>query len=209
MRRATLLLTVVILATQAAALGFGFTVSPRFLFPLHDPYVDDGNWEQGVMAGFSFSFDISLIPGFTVGPYFGGLFPTDTYPLEWSEGDGYLCWTDLVVGARLKYSIPTGGAWRPWIFVAPGYGFLSLTVKSKSSWGTFETEYDNTGGFGLDAGIGVDYRISEVFFVGFGVDFHINTADKVELNVEGEIWDYELEESPVGLGFGFNAGINL
>jgi len=209
MRRATLLLTVVILATQAAAVGFGFTVSPRFLFPLHDPFEDDGNWERGVMAGFSFSFDISLIPGFTVGPYFGGLFPTDTYPLEWVEGDGKVFWTDLVVGARLKYSIPTGGPLRPWLSVAPGYGILSMTARAEYHGVAYETDYDNTGGFGLDAGIGVDYRISEVFFVGFGVDFHINTADKLELNVEGEIWDFELEESPVGLGFGFNAGINL
>ncbi len=209
MRRAAILPAVVILASQAAAVGLGFTVSPRLLFPLHDPYIDGGNWDRGVMLGFSFSFDISLFPGLDVGPYFGGLFPADTYPLEWSEGDGKVFWTDLVIGARFKYSVPTGGPLRPWLSVAPGYGILSATAKADYSGITYSTEYDNTGGFGLDAGIGVDYRISEVFSVGFGVDFHMNTADTVEYEFGGETVEWELEESPVGLGFGFNAGIDL
>jgi len=208
MRRAAILLVVVILASQAAAVGLGFTVSPRLLFPLHDPYQEDAAIERGVMLGFGFSFDISLFPGLTAGPYFGGLFNTDTQNLGGST-EGKAIWTDLIMGARLRFSIPTGGAWRPWIFVAPGYGFLSLTAKTESPWGTFETDYDNTGGFGLDAGIGVDYLISSVFSVGFGLDFHLNTADKVKQEIEGETYEYNLEESPVGFGFGFNAGIDL
>jgi hypothetical protein len=209
MRRAAILLAVVILASQAAAVGLGFTVSPRLLFPLHDPYIDGGTWERGVMLGFGFSFDISLFPGLTAGPYFGGLFPLDTYPLQGSEGDGKVFWTDLVVGARFKYSVPTGGPWRPWLSVAPGYGILSATARAEYYGITYETDYDNTGGFGLDAGLGVDYRISETFFVGFGIDFHLNTADMLKYEINGDRRDWELEESPVGFGFGFNAGIDL
>jgi hypothetical protein len=207
-RRLVTVILAFVFVTAAQGVSFGFTVSPRLLFPLHDPYEGDADIERGVMVGFGFSFDISLFPGLTAGPYIGGLFNTDSQ--DWDDPyEGKVIWSDLVMGALLKFSISTGGPWRPWLFVAPGYGFLSCTARYESPWGTYETDYDNTGGFGLDAGLGVDYRFSEVISIGFGLDFHLNTADKVEQEVEGETYELELEESPVGLGFAFNAGISL
>lgn len=211
MRGTTIFLTILILASQAAALGFGFTVAPRLLFPLYRPYQPDMLWdpEQGVAWGFGFSFDLHLFPGFTAGPYFGGLFNTDTFQVGDFIRDGEYIWTDLVIGALLKYSIPTGSPWLPWLFVAPGYGSLSSTLRYESDLGIYEGDNKNTGGFGLDAGIGVDYQISDVISVGLGAHVHLNTADEVEYELGGETNKWELEESPLGLGFGFNAGINL
>ncbi|MCK4594345.1 hypothetical protein KAU45_07570 [bacterium] len=209
MRGPVIVVCVLFLMIQALAVGFGFTVAPRLLFPLYRPYQPDMLWDpdQGVMWGFGFSFDLWLFPGFTAGPYFGGLFNTDTFRLDDYTLEGAYRWTDLVIGARFKYAIPTGSPWRPWLFVAPGYGSLSATLEVDNPWVNYEIDYKNTGGFGLDAGIGVDYRISETFFVGFGLDLHLNTADKVERKVDGQTWEFELEESPVGLGFGIEVGV--
>lgn len=208
MRKAAILLACAALASQAAV-GLGFTVSPRLLFPLHKPYEDDTDIERGVMAGFSFSFDLRFLPGFSAGPYFGGLFYTDNEQFPEGDAEYQICWSDLVIGAILKYSIPTGGPIQPWLSVALGYGSLSAKNKNITPFGTFEFDCKNTGGFGLDAGIGLDYRFSEMFSVGFGVDFHMNTADKVEYEWYDETYELELEESPVGLGFAFDVGINL
>jgi hypothetical protein len=210
-RRAALFLALAILASQAAAVGFGFTVSPRLLFPLYYPYEPDMLWQpdQGVMAGFGVSLDLSLFPGFTAGPYLGALFTTDTFQVGDFIRDGEYVWSDLVIGALLKYSIPTGGPWLPWIFAAPGYGSFGSTIRYEYDWGTYENDNKNTGGFGLDAGIGVDYRLSETLCVGLGAHVHLNTADTVEYEIGGETTEWELEESPLGLGVGMNLGLVL
>ncbi len=210
MRGLTTILCVLFLAIQATAVGFGFTVAPRFLFPLHDPYDPDNLFykpDQGVVWGFGFSLDLELFSGFTAGPYFGGLFTTDTFRID--DYSGAYRWTDLVIGARFKYAIPTGSPWRPWVSVAPGYGFLSATLEVDNPWYNYEIDYKNTGGFGLDAGIGVDYWFTDMLFVGFGADLHLNTADKLEYEWYGEEQEWELEESPVALGFGMDVGVSF
>jgi len=212
MRRAAILLAVVILASQAMAVGLGFTVSPRLLFPLYYPYEPDMLWQpdQDLMWGFGVSFDLVLFPGFTAGPYFGGLFNTDTFTVGTGDNaiEGTYRWTGLVIGALFKYSFSTGSPWRPWLSVASGYASLSATLKVDNPL-EYEIDFKDTGGFGLDAGIGVDYRISEMFFVGFGAHVHLNTADTVEYEMYGENQEWVLEESPVGLGFGMNMGLVL
>ena len=146
-----------------------------------------------------------------MGPYIGGLYNTDTFSEDVDDTlvEGAYTWTDLLIGALIKYSFPTGGPWRPWISVAPGFGVLSSTTKYFGDSWTFENDNRNTGGFGLDVGAGVDYRFLETITVGFGVRFHINTADTVEYDLYGETYEWELKESPVGFGVGLDVGVSL
>jgi hypothetical protein len=208
MRKAAILFAVVIFASRAAAMGLGFTVGPRFLFPLNDPYEWDDTIQRGVLGGFKLGLDLDLLPGLTVGPYVSGLFGTDT---GGTEGDLYVnkyYWSDLVLGVCAKYSIATGSPWQPWISVAPGYGVLGLTFTTYSLFGDYYVD-GGGGGFGLDAGIGVDYQISEVVSVGFGADFHLNTTDKLKYEYEGEPGEVDVYESPLNLGFGFDVAVAL
>jgi hypothetical protein len=196
-----------LLAANAWGIGLGFTVGPRFLFPLNDPYDWNDTIQRGALVGFRISLDLGLLPGLTAGPYVSGLFGTDSGADEAFYQNEYY-WSDLVLGANLKLTFATGGPWRPWISISPGYGVLALTFTTYSIFGIYDVD-GGGGGFGLDAGLGVDYRISETFTVGLGADFHLNTADRLEYEYEGEPGEVDVYESPLDLGFGFDVGVSL
>ncbi|OGD78306.1 MAG: hypothetical protein A2Y64_07090 [Candidatus Coatesbacteria bacterium RBG_13_66_14] len=202
MRRIAVVLLLAALA--AGALEVGVTLSARGLFALEAPYSFDSFWDQavetGVRYGFGFMLNLHLGGGFALGPCVCGTFFTDDISLDdpYSDYDHDYAydWTEFFFGLGARYDFVTKGSYRPWVRVAGGYLSTDLTVTEKGV-GTTDS---SGGGWGAEAGLGLDLYMADYFSVGVSCEYRLTGV-----GVDSEV----LADTASALGAGVNLGFSF